>query len=82
MLVEREVGASEIEAVRVEEVPGDRCGGDGPVLAAGQRDVDAGRDLVGQAVPGQCGGQAQGGPRCPSRDLQQVQIGSGVDASP
>jgi hypothetical protein len=35
---------------------------------------DACRDLVGQAVPGQGGGQAQGGLGCPGGDLDQVDV--------
>jgi len=39
----------------------------------GQSDVDACRDLVGQAVPGQGNGQALGGLASPGGDLDQVE---------
>jgi hypothetical protein len=68
---------AEVEGGRVEAVPADRGVQRRSAGAARQRDVDLGRDVVYELVPGQRRTQAQRGPRCAGGDGLQVVVAAG-----
>jgi hypothetical protein len=76
--VDVDLAAAEGEGAGVEAVPPHRGADGGLTAGPGQGDVEERGDLVGQAVTGQRGGEAQGRLGCPGCDLQEVRIAGAV----
>lgn len=74
--------AAQVEGVDGEAVPGDQGLDLRMSVATGQRDIDAGRDDVGEVVPGQRSDQAQGRVRSSVGDLGQIGVGGGFVVGP
>ena len=66
---------AQVESLRVELVPGDRCRCGRCSRASWERQVDRGWDLVGQLVTGERAGEADRRPLVAERSLDEVRIG-------